>query len=145
MNVHLEFFVPPAVSVFVAAGGFSVRVLDKTNSINDERPGRAPETFMDDLLNRKNLASLFNFLASNYPQYELVINNDVAMQNGVSIANAMENLTTVVGGDVQAERKFRSLAEDLSHLFVKNDRGEMVPYSSFMQLKKNQWLIKIDR
>ena len=34
------------------------------------------------------------------------------------------------------------LVEDLSHLFVKNDRGEMVPYSSFMQLKKNPWLIR---
>ena len=145
MNVHLEFFEPPAVSVFVAAGGFSVRVLDRTNSNNDERPGRVPETSMDDLLNRKDLASLFNFLASNYPQYELVINNDVAMQKGVSIANAMENLPMVVGGDVQAERKFRSLAEDLSNLFVKNDRGEMVPYSSFMQLKKKQGLNEIDR
>ena len=40
MNVHLEFFEPPAVSVFVAAGGFSVRVLDRTNSNNDTRPGR---------------------------------------------------------------------------------------------------------
>ena len=138
MNVHLEFFEPPAVSVFVAAGGFSVRVLDKTNSNNDERPGRVPETFMDDLLNRKNLEGLFTFLASNYPQYELVINNDVAMQKGVSIANAMENLPVVVGGDVQAERKFRRLAEDFSNLFVKNDRGEMVPYSSFMQLKRSR-------
>ena len=53
MNVNLEFFEPPAVSVFVAAGGFSVRVLDKTNSNNDKRPGRVPETFMDDLLKRK--------------------------------------------------------------------------------------------
>jgi HAE1 family hydrophobic/amphiphilic exporter-1 len=57
----------------------------------------------------------------------------------------MENLPIVVGGDVQAERKFRSLVEDLSHLFVKNDRGEMVPYSSFMQLKKKQGLNESDR
>ncbi len=147
MNIHLEFFEPPAVSVFVAAGGFSVRVLDKTNSNlnNDERPGSAHETFMDDLLNRKNLASLFDFLASSYPQYELVINNDVAMQKGVSIANAMENIPIVVGGDIPTEQKFRSLVEDLSHLSVKNDRGEMIPYRSFMQLKNNQWSIKIDR
>ncbi len=136
MNVHLEFFEPPAVSVFVADGGFSVRVLDKTNSNNDERPGSVPGTSKDDLLNRKNLASLFNFLASNYPQYELVINNDVAMQQGESIANALEKLPIVVVGDVQTGRKFRSLAEDLSRLVVKNDRGEMVPYSLFMQLKK---------
>ncbi len=92
MNVDLEFFEPPAVSVFVAAGGFSVRVLDKTNSNSDRRPGSGAETFMDDLLKRKNLEGLFTFLASHYPQYELVINNDVARQKGVSIADAMENL-----------------------------------------------------
>jgi HAE1 family hydrophobic/amphiphilic exporter-1 len=143
LNVNLEFFEPPAV--FVAVGGFSVRVLDKTNSNHDKRLGRVPETFMDDLLKRKNLEGLFTFFASNYPQYELVIDNDMAMQKGVSIANAMESLSLVVGSDVQAERKFRRLAEDFSHLFVKNERGEMVPYSSFMQLKKKQGSHEIDR
>ncbi|HEX3447403.1 MAG TPA: efflux RND transporter permease subunit, partial [Isosphaeraceae bacterium] len=128
MSVHLEFFEPPAVSVFVAAGGFSVRVLDRTNSNNDERLGRVPETYMDDLLKRKGVERLFVFLASSYPQYELVINNDVAMRRGVSIAYAMENLAIVVGGNVQAERKSRRLAEDFSTLFVKNDRGELEPY-----------------
>src|SRR4029077_5940318 len=33
-NVKLEFFEPPAVPGFGAAGGFSVRVLDKTNSMD---------------------------------------------------------------------------------------------------------------
>jgi HAE1 family hydrophobic/amphiphilic exporter-1 len=145
INVNLEFFEPPAVSVFVAAGGFSVRVLDKTNSNNDKRLARVPETFMDDLLKRKDLEGLFADFASNYPQYELVINNDLAMQKGVSIANAMENLPIAVGSDVQAKPKLRRLAEDFSNLFVKNDRGEMVPYSSFMQLKKKQGLNEIDR
>ncbi len=120
-NVNLEFFEPPAVSVFVAAGGFSVRVLDKTNSNNDKRLGRVTETFMDDLSKRKDLEGLFTFFASNYPQYELVINNDVAMQKGVSIANAMENLSIVIGSDVQAEPKFRSLVEDFV-TFVRQER-----------------------
>ena len=35
--------------------------------------------------------------------------------------------------------------EVLSDLFVKNDRGEMVPYSSFLQLKLKQGLKEIDR
>jgi hydrophobic/amphiphilic exporter-1 (mainly G- bacteria), HAE1 family len=144
-NVNLELFEPPAVSVFVAAGGFSVRLLDKTNSTNDKRLGRVTETFMDDLSKRKDLERLFTFFASNYPQYELVINNDVAMQRGVSIASAMESLSRVVGSDVQAEAKFQRLAEDFSNLFFKNDRGEMVPYSSFLQLKKKQGLNEIDR
>jgi multidrug efflux pump subunit AcrB len=145
LNVHFEFFEPPAVSVFVAPGNFSVRVLDKTRSNHNEPSGKAPDTLMDDLLNRESLASLFNFLDSKYPEYELVINNDVARTKGVSIAKAMENLSIVVGGDAPAERKLRSFAEDLSQLFVKNDRGETIPYSSFMQLKRNPWLIMIDR
>jgi multidrug efflux pump subunit AcrB len=135
LNVHIEFFEPPAVSAFVAAGGFSVRVLDKANLNNDERPGRGPMTLNEDLLNRKDLASFFNFLAGSYAAYEIVIDNDIAVQKGVSIACAMENLAKAVGGDVQAERRFRSLVEVLSHSFVKNDRGEMVPYRLFMQLK----------
>jgi multidrug efflux pump subunit AcrB len=137
MNVNLELFEPPAVSVFVAAGGFSVRVLGKTNSNNDERIGRVPDPFMDDLLKRKNLETLFHFFASNYPQSELVINNDVAIQKGVSIANAMESRFKLVGSDVQAEPKVQRLAEDFSLLSYKNDRGEMIPYNSFMQLKTN--------
>ncbi|HEX4129121.1 MAG TPA: efflux RND transporter permease subunit [Pirellulales bacterium] len=135
MNVDLEFFEPPAVSVFVAAGGFSVRVLDKTNLNDDERPGRASEAFMNDLLKRKNLETLFHFLVDNYPQYELVINNDVAVQKGVSIASAIESRFKVVGCDGQAESKVQRLVEDFSQVSFKNDHGEMVPYSSFVQLK----------
>ena len=145
MNVDLEFFEPPAVSVFVAAGGFSVRVLDKTNSHSDRRPGSGAETFMDDLLKRKNLEGLFTFLAGHYPRYELVINNDVARQKGVSIADAMENLLVIMGGDVQAEGTFERVAEDFSNRFVKNGRGEMVRYSSFLQLKLKHSLNEIDR
>jgi HAE1 family hydrophobic/amphiphilic exporter-1 len=95
-NVKLDFFEPPGVSVFVAAGGFSVRVLDKTNSNNDKRLGRVPETFIEDLLNRKNLDGLVTFFARNNPQYELVINVDLAMHKGVSIANAIDSLPQLV-------------------------------------------------
>jgi RNA polymerase sigma factor (sigma-70 family) len=132
LKVNLEFFEPSAVSVFVATGGFSVCLLDTL--------GRLPEMFLDDLSQRKDLQRLFTFFASNYPQYELVINNDMAMQKRVSIAKAMEYLV-----QVQGEPSFRSPAEDFANLFFKNDRGEMVPYSSFMQLRKKQGLNEINR
>ena len=145
LNAHLEFFEPPAVSVFVAAGGFSVRVLDRTNSHRDGRPGSEAETFMVDLLKRKSLEGLFTFLASRYPRYELTINNDVARQKGVSIADALENLLVIMGGDVQAEGTFERVAEDFSNRFVKNGRGEMVPYRSFLLLRMKQRLNESDR
>ncbi len=46
---------------------------------------------------RPELTNLFTFFNSNYPQYELIINNDVAMQKGVSIAKAMDNLGILIG------------------------------------------------
>ena len=159
-NVKLEFFEPPAVPGFGAAGGFSTRVLDKTNSMDYQRLGEVTDKFMAALAKRKEVKGLFTFFASNYPQYEIVINNDVAMQKGVSIAKAMDNLSIVVGSTweqgfirfgqfykvfVQAQPEFRRYPEDFENMFVKNEHGEMVPYSAFMQLKKKQGLNEINR
>ena len=159
-NVKLEFFEPPAVPGFGAAGGFSVRVLDKTNSNDYRRLGEVTDKFMADLKERREVKGLFTFFASNYPQYELVINNDVAMQKGVSIADAMDNLSIVIGSTweqgfvrfgqffkvyVQASPEFRRFPSDFDNMFVKNDKGDMVPYSSFMQIKKKQGLNEINR
>ena len=164
-NVKLEFFEPPAVPGFGAAGGFSVRVLDKTNTGNYQELGKVTDKFLKRLGeykvdNRTVVKGLFTFFASNYPQYELVINNDVAMQKGVSIGAAMDNLSIVIGSTweqgfvrfgqffkvyVQAGPEFRRFPEDLGNMFVKNDRGEMVPYSAFLQIKKKQGLNEINR
>ncbi len=159
-NVKLEFFEPPAVPGFGAAGGFSVRVLDKTNTMNYQMLGEVTDKFMDTLKKRKEVKGLFTFFASNYPQYELVINNDVAMQKGVSIKDAMDTLSIVIGSTweqgfvrfgqffkvyVQASPEFRRFPEDFDNIFVKNDKGEMVPYSSFMKLRKKQGLNEINR
>src|SRR4029079_455349 len=118
------------------------------------------EKFMATLGERKEVKGLFTFFASNYPQYEIVINNDIAMQKGVSIKNAMDNLSILIGSTweqgfvrfgqffkvyVQASPEFRRFPEDFNNIFVKNDHGEMVPYSSFMTLKKRQGLNEINR
>lgn len=159
-NVKLEFFEPPAVPGFGAAGGFSLCLLDKTNSGDYDAFGKVTEEFLATLAGRKELKGLFTFFANNYPQYEIIIDNDVAMQKGVSIGDAMENLSIVVGSTweqgfvrfgqfykvyVQSSPEFRRYPEDLENMFVKNDRGEMVPYSSFMKIEKMQGMNEINR
>jgi HAE1 family hydrophobic/amphiphilic exporter-1 len=145
IDARIEFFERPAVLAFVADGGFSVRILGKANPEGLERPGGMSEAFLNDLLNREELASLFNFLATNYPEFELVIDNSVASQKRVSIENALATLVKVVSGDVEANRKLRGLVEALAHSSVKNERGELVPYRLFMQLKNRLGLNNIDR
>src|SRR6185436_16960184 len=96
-NVKLEFFEPPAVPGFGAARGVSLCLLDKTNSGDYDAFAKVTENFMAALGKRKELKGLFTFFANNYPQYEIIIDNDVAMQKGVSIGDAMDNLSIVVG------------------------------------------------
>lgn len=159
-NVKLEFFEPPAVPGFGAAGGFSLCLLDKTNSGDYDAFSEITEKFLADLGKRKELKGIFTFYANNYPQYEIIIDNDVAMQKGVTIADAMDNLSIVVGSTweqgfvrfgqfykvyVQSSPEFRRYPEDLENIFVKNDEGEMVPYSAFMKIKKMQGMNEINR
>lgn len=161
-NVKLEFFEPPAIPGFGAAGGIALRVLDRTQSSTPDYKllGEINERFIAALEKRKEIGGVFTFYASDYPQYEVVINNDVAMQKGVSIQDALNNLNILIGSTyeqgfvrfnqfykvyVQAWPQFRRMPRDLDELFVKNEEGEMVPYSAFMELKKGQGLNEITR
>lgn len=156
----VEFFEPPAVPGYGAAGGFALRLLDKTNSTDYQEFDRVNQGFMDELRKRKELTGLFTFFAANYPQYELLIDNELAMQKGVSIGKALDNLDILIGSTyeqgfirfgqffkvyTQAAPEFRRLPSDILQLYVKNDRDEMVPYSAFMKLKKTQGPNEITR
>lgn len=160
LGAIVEFFEPPAIPGFGTSGGFSMRLLDKNTETDYHEFDKVNKEFMSNLIKRKELTGLFTFFAANYPQYELEIDNNLAMQKGVSIGKAMENLNILIGSTyeqgfikfnqffkvyVQSDPKFRRLPSDLLNLYVKNDRGEMVPYSSFMKLKKGQGPNEITR
>ncbi len=160
LGAVVEFFEPPAVPGYGAAGGIAVRLLDKSETIDYQEFDRVNREFMDHLAERPELTGLFTFFAANYPQYELVIDNNKAMQKGVSIARALENLDILIGSTyeqgfirfnnffkvyVQASPEFRRLPSDLNEFFIKNDRDEMVPYSAFMTMRETQGPNEITR
>ncbi|MCW2120913.1 efflux RND transporter permease subunit [Flavobacterium sp. 7A] len=159
-GAKIEFFNPPAVPGYGAAGGIALQLLDKNNTIDYKRLDRTTKEFMAELEKRKEITSLFTFYSTDYPQYELEVDNQAAMQKGVSINEAMENLSILIGSTydqgfikygryfkvyVQADPKYRRLPEDVMKLYVKNDRGEEVPYSSFMSMKKTQGIYEVNR
>jgi hydrophobic/amphiphilic exporter-1 (mainly G- bacteria), HAE1 family len=156
----IEFFEPPAVPGYGTSDGFSLRLLDKSSTTDYQEFDKINTDFMTALKKRKELAGLFTFYAANYPQYELIIDNEMAMQKGVSIGKAMENLNILIGSTyeqgftrfntffkvyAQSAPEYRKLPSDILNLFIKNDRDEMVPYSSFMTLKKSQGPNEITR
>lgn len=160
LGAIVEFFEPPAVPGFGSSGGFSMRLLDKTTSTDYQEFDIINKEFIDNLSKRKELTGLFTFFAANYPQFELEIDNELAMQKGVSIGKAMENLNILIGSTyeqgfirfgrffkvyVQSDPQFRRLPSDVLKLFVKNDHDEMVPYSAFMKVVKKQGPNEITR
>ncbi len=160
LGATIEFFEPPAIPGFGTSGGFSMRMLDKNTDTDYREFDKVNKEFMANLAKRPELTGLFTFFAANYPQYELEIDNQLAMQKGVSIGKAMDNLNILIGSTyeqgfikynqffkvyVQSDPSFRRLPSDLLNLFVKNDEGEMVPYSAFMKLKKGQGPNEITR
>jgi HAE1 family hydrophobic/amphiphilic exporter-1 len=160
LGAIIEFFEPPAVPGYGAASGLALRLLDKTLDTDYHEFDKLNQTFMEALRKRKELTGLFTFYAANYPQYELVIDNKLAMQKGVSINKAMDNLDIMIGSTyeqgfirfnnffkvyAQASPEFRRFPSDVLKYYVKNEKGEMVPYSAFMTMKKRQGPNEITR
>lgn len=156
----IELFQPPAVPGYGAAGGFELRLLDKSGSGDYKKMETVNNEFVAALNKRPELTSVFSFYSASYPQYMLKIDNDLAQQKGVSIENAMNTLSTLVGSNyeisfiqfgrqykviVQAAAQYRALPEDILKIYVKNDQEEMVPLSAFMSMEKVYGLSEITR
>lgn len=160
LPAHIEYFEPPAVPGYGASDGFALRLLDKSSDPDYQEFDRVNQDFLAALQKRKELNGLFAFYSAKYPQYEILVDNKLAMQKGVSIGDAMENLNIMIGSTyeqgfirfnnfykvyTQAGPEFRKQPSDLLNMFIKNDHGEMVPYSAFMTIKKTQGPNEISR
>ena len=156
----IEFFQPPAVPGYGAAGGFECRLLDKDGSGDFKKMEEVSKKFVSELNKRPELASVFTFYSASFPQFMMRIDNDLAQQKGVTIENATNTLSTLLGSNyeisfikydrqykviVQASPEYRALPEDVLKLYVKNNRDEMVPFSAFMHMEKVYGLSEITR
>ncbi|MBP6731912.1 MAG: efflux RND transporter permease subunit, partial [Chitinophagales bacterium] len=156
----IEYFEPPAVPGYGTSDGFSLRLLDKSSDPDYQEFDRVNTEFLKALRKRKELNGLFAFYSAKYPQYEITIDAAMAMQKGVSVGDAMENLNIMIGSTyeqgfirfnnyykvyTQAGPQFRRQPSDILNMFIKNDHGEMVPYSAFMKITKTQGPNEISR
>jgi hydrophobic/amphiphilic exporter-1 (mainly G- bacteria), HAE1 family len=156
----IEYFEPPAVPGFGAAGGISFRLLDKTGTLDYKSFDAVNTDFLENLKKQKELTGLFSFYSAKFPQFELKFDPMAARQKGVSIKKAMEDLNILIGSTyeqgfirfgqffkvyTQASPEFRRLPSDIMSLYTKNEKGEMVPYSAFMTMSESQGPNEITR
>lgn len=150
-DASIQFFPPPAVPGYGNSSGFELRIQDRANRDDLQELQHVAEKFVRDLNSRPEIRSSFTSYDASFPQYLVKIDQDRAAQKGVSADRAMSNLQSLIGSYyatnfirfgqlykvmLQALPRYRAQPEDVLKLFVKNDRGEMVPYSSFASIER---------
>lgn len=79
-GANIEYFQPPSVPGYGAAGGFELRLLDKAGSGDYHKMEEVSRDFVKELTRRPELSSVFTFYSASFPQYVLKIDNDIAEQ-----------------------------------------------------------------
>ena len=138
-------FVPPAVFELGSATGFDFRLTDNAGLGHDALMAARNQLLG---LARQNPA-LTNVRANGLddtPQYRVEIDQEKAGALGLALADINRTLAAAWGSSyvndfidkgrvkkvyLQADAPFRMLPEDISRWYVRNNRGEMVPFSAF--------------
>jgi multidrug efflux pump len=152
-------FPPPPVNGLGTIGGFKLFVEDRGNVGYDELY-KAVGALQAKARETPELAGVFSSYQINVPQLFADVDRTKAKQLGVPLSdifNTMQiNLGSLYVNDfnkfgrtyqviVQADAPFRSHAEDVAQLKVKNAKGEMVPLSSLMTLKDSYGPDRVQR
>ncbi|SFP62763.1 efflux RND transporter permease subunit [Pseudomonas borbori] len=149
-EAYLAIFPPPPVQGLGTIGGFRLQVQDRGNLGYDElylqtqnviaKARQLPE--LDPM-------SLFTSYQVNVPQIDAAIDREKAKTHGVAIDDIFDTMQIYLGSlyandfnrfgrtyqvNVQADQQFRLEAEQIGQLKVRNNRGEMVPLSTFVKV-----------
>ena len=150
-DAQVQFFTPPTVPGFGNAGGFDLRVLDRTGRGDLQQTNEDTQRFVAALNKTPAIEGTFSGFNPNIPQYLIHLDADLAAKKGVTVAVAMSTLQTLMGSNyasnfirfgqmyrvmVQALPDFRTQPEDVLKLYVKNSRNEMVPFATFLRLER---------
>jgi hydrophobe/amphiphile efflux-1 (HAE1) family protein len=149
-DADIEVFAPPTVPGFGNASGYELRLLDKSGRTLTDTD-KTTKAFIKALNEAPELQNNFTGFDATYPQYLVHMDYDMATKKGVSVENAMETLQTLLGSYyatnfirftqmykvmVQAGPEFRNAPESILNLYLKNDQGQMVPFSTFVRLER---------
>ena len=143
-------FAPPAVLELGNATGFDVFLQDR-GGVGHAKLMEARNQFLAKAAQSKVLSAVRPNGLNDEPQYQLTIDDERASALGVTIADINNTLSIALGASyvtdfidrgrvkkvyIQGEPNARMSPEDLQKWYVRNGKGEMVPFSSFA---KGEW------
>jgi len=152
-------FPPPPVNGLGTTGGFKMMIEDRNNAGYDELY-KTVQAIQMKAWQDKRLAGVFSSFQINVPQLFADIDRAKAKQLGVPLQTIYQTLQINLGSlyvndfnqfgrtyqvRVQADAPFRSQAEQIAQLKVRNGKGEMIPLSSLMRVKDSYGPDRVER
>ncbi|MEK0364352.1 efflux RND transporter permease subunit [Pseudomonas sp. CBC3] len=147
-DAFIAIFPPPPVQGLGTIGGFRIQVQDRGN-LGYEELYKQVQNVLAKSAEYPELAGLFTSYQVNVPQIDADIDREKAKTHGVPIDQIFDTMQVYLGSlyandfnrfgrtyqvNVQAEQKFRLTPDQIGQLKVRNDRGEMVPLSTFVKV-----------
>lgn len=144
-NANIYIFMPPAVMELGTASGFDFELLDRANLGHDRLIEIRNELLMK-AWQSPMLTSVRPNGLNDTPQYQLDFDLAKAAAQGVNLSELNSTITSLWGSYyvndfldrgrtkkvyVQAEAQYRSKPEDFEGIRIRNNKGKMVPFSSF--------------
>ena len=158
-DAFIMVFPPPPVNGLGTIGGFKMMIEDRGNVGYDELY-KAVQAVQGKAWQTPQLAGVFSSFQINVPQLFADVDRVKAKQMGVPLATIYQTLQINLGSlyvndfnqfgrtyqvRVQADAPFRSQADQIAQLKVRNDKGEMIPLSSLMRVKDSYGPDRVQR
>ena len=141
---------PPAVSGLGNFGGFQFVVQDQGSHTLQELSD-ATHQIIRQAGQRKDLVSLYTPFTANDPQFVINIDREKAKSLHVPLSQITDTLGIYMGSSyvndfdfnnrsyrvyVQADKQFRSTAQDMKQFYVRSDSGAMVPLENLINISQ---------
>lgn len=136
---------PPAIPGLGLTSGQQMQLLD-INNLGAKEMSQAIKLIQDEAASDRRLASVTSLYEGEVPQYSITIDRDRVESHGLNLGQVFASLSAYMGGsyvndfvdfgrvyqvNLGAETWARGHINDVLNLSVKNDQGEMVPFSVF--------------
>lgn len=150
---------PPAIPGLGMSSGLQLQLLD-INNHGPEQMAQALQQIQDAAKSNKSIASVTSLYEGTVPQYTLNIDREKVKMLGLEMADIYSVLSAFTGSayvndftkfgriyqvTMAGDPQSRNTVDDVLKLSVKNDRGDMVPFSSFMTTELTSGSPSIDR
>lgn len=143
---------PPAIPGLGMTSGLEMQLLD-INSHGAAQLKQALDAIKDEAAKDPRIASVTSLFEGTVPQYSINIDRNRAKMQGLTMESIYSTLSAFMGGsyvndfvefgrvyqvNIAAEGASRSRIDDVLKLSVRNERGDMVPFSTFATVVPSQ-------